>query len=131
MPRREGVFYSWSEKTTASTIVCDTDGSTSQKQCNYNKDPHFQSLIKMLVKSQYISISVRGNIEDVSGSKNRFQLVRPCKNLGEVRSLVHELNIASASKRNFVIDKILADVEVRLRRTFHLIWLPPSCAHLR
>ena len=25
----------------------------------------------------------------------------------------------------------LGDVEVRLRRTFHLIWLPPSCAHLR
>ena len=76
-------------------------------------------------------IVVHGNIVDVSGSKNRFQYERPCKNLGEVRSLVHELNIASASKRNFVIDKILADVEVRLRRTFHLIWLPPSCAHLR
>ena len=77
------------------------------------------------------SIDVPRDIEDVSGSKNRFQWERPCKNLGEVRSLVHELNIAGASKGNFVIDRLLSDVEVRLRRTFHLIWLPPSYAHPR
>ena len=57
------------------------------------------------------------NIEDVSGSQNRFQWERPCKNLAEVRSLVIELNAASASKRNFVIDRLLTNMEVRLRRT--------------
>ena len=57
------------------------------------------------------------NIEDVSGSQNRFQWERPCKNLAEVRSLVIELNAASASKRNFVIDRLLTYMEVRLRRT--------------
>ena len=46
-----------------------------------------------------------------------FQWERPCKNLGEVCSLVHELNIASASKRNFVIGRLLTKMAVRLRRT--------------
>ena len=32
------------------------------------------------------------NIDDVNGSKNRFQYERPCKNLGEVRSLVTKQN---------------------------------------
>ena len=72
-----------------------------------------------------------------SAKLNLFELCRVAtevgktNNLGEVRSLVHGLNIVSASKRNFMIDRHLADVEVRLRRTFHLIWQPPSCAHLR
>ena len=84
-----------------------------------------------LMGSLRLSISVRGNFEEVSGSKNRFQSVRPCKNLEEVRSLLHEQSLISASKRNFVIDRLWADVEVRLRRTFHLLWRSPSCAHLR
>jgi hypothetical protein len=46
-------------------------------------------------------------IEDVIGSKNRFQRERPCKNLGEVRRLVYEQDAASASKRNFIIDSHL------------------------
>jgi hypothetical protein len=72
------------------------------------------------------------NIEDVSGLKNRFQRERPCKNLGEVRSLVHELNIASASKRNFVI---LAATKLRsssmsLHGVFHKSrFFDPTCLY--
>ncbi len=72
-----------------------------------------------------------------SAKLNLFELCRVAtedgktNNLGEVRSLVHELNMASASKRNFVIDKGLTAVEVRLRRTYHLLSSAPSCAHLR
>ena len=65
----------------------------------------------------------------VSAKLNLFELCRVAtedgktNNLEEVRSLVHEQNYASASERNFVIDKTLSNVEVRLRHTFYLIWL--------
>ena len=39
IPGVRDFFYSWSGKKPPSTIVCDADGSTSQKQCNYNKYP--------------------------------------------------------------------------------------------
>ena len=61
-----------------------------------------------------------------SAKLNLFKLCRVATeegkaNLGEVRSLVTVLNYTSASKRNFLIDKHLTDVEVRLRRTFPLM----------
>ena len=69
---------------------------------------------------------------------------RRCKRFGEPISmrktmqeprrgsqLGHRVNAASASKRNFMIDRHVMGVEVRLRRTFHLTWPPPSCAHLQ
>ena len=58
-----------------------------------------------------------------SAKLNLFELCRVAtedgktNNLAEVRSLVIELNAASASKRNFVIDRLLTYMEVRLRRT--------------
>ena len=67
-----------------------------------------------------------------SAKLNLFELCRvetkegKTNNLVEVRSLVIEQNVTSASKGNFVIDRHLTTVEVRLRRTFLLIYLSPS-----
>ena len=67
----------------------------------------------------------KGHASDgaASAKLNLFELCRVAtedgktNNLAEVRSLVIELNAASASKRNFLIGRFLTNMEVRLRRT--------------